>query len=410
MKLTKNSGHVFRLLCHGLLVAWLLFLPGLVAAQSNLARYDFPRVQREINLMESILSEMLAEEWGTAQPFRPNHVRGIYIPEVGVIMRISPPFTTFGFRYSIRQRSGQSGESSGVFMISPEKAQERVQDPIAARVDSTLFEFLAYYADASNQLDDREQIIIVYEPEPFLSVFMTEQGLVQVGSEGMTIRVRREDIGRLRAHRLDTRGFRKAITVAERKAQRRRDVQLQRFASVCENALRVAEGPGFRPVGRISSLYVDDFGAIFLFDAMPSSSDPWNVFARIQDQMRRNQELMQELQDLSRSDQGERRVQEILTRLEVGTDSTRYAEQKQAYDAFERRLIDVMLDYGRTLRILEKDQNLTIAVKFRGSSHVVPDRAVFQLKKADIDAFDLGKISRKQAKRRITIRRYGMAQ
>ena len=143
----------------------------LLAQGKDYPALDLTRIQREVNLMETILADMLSNGYRLSQPFSDSRVRGVYVPAVGMIFRVSTsPYIT-SMQYYMRTRSGEKRDSqSGVYIIGPggEIAKTNAAS-YRALIDSTIFEFLEYYADASGQLDDQEKVIVVYEPGTYVS-------------------------------------------------------------------------------------------------------------------------------------------------------------------------------------------------------------------------------------------------
>ncbi|MFQ5628772.1 MAG: hypothetical protein ACE5I1_08430 [bacterium] len=83
-------------------IAAITLVSQIVFAQREYANINLSRIQREINMMETILGEMTSGKIGTRQPFRSSRVRGVYIPEVGLIFRMSG--SPFWFKYIIDSR------------------------------------------------------------------------------------------------------------------------------------------------------------------------------------------------------------------------------------------------------------------------------------------------------------------
>ncbi|MFQ5631142.1 MAG: hypothetical protein ACE5I1_20415, partial [bacterium] len=304
----------------------------------------------------------------------------------------------------------REGDKSEAYVVSPGgKVRSANADAYRALRDSTVVEFLEYYADASGQLRDTEQIIIVYEPEPITAVVSLQGQTISTSSSayGYTISAKKADIARLRARQLSSTEFRKNIARTDLEQNGRHNNQLHRFANVCQSMLNETENAGYRIYGEVSNLFLDDFGAIFMFDAVQARNDPFNIVARIREEIKRKEIAFQKMQEMAEKRQGEREINEMLASLRIESDSVRYVQSKQAYNRLEQRVTDLLLDYGRTLRFLDSEQKLTIAIKIRDNTSYVPERVVFQVKKADLDAYDANKMTRRAMAKRISIKRYG---
>lgn len=376
--------------------------PGI--AQKEYSGIHLAKIQREINMMETILGEMLSGGFRTSQPFRTSRVRGVYIPEVGVVFRMSG--SPYSFQYLI---DASEGNKPKAYVVSPGgKISSASASTYRATRDSTVFDFLEYYADASDQLRENEQIIIVFEPEPITAVFNFQGQTVSSSAGGYTICTRKRDIARLRARQLPSDEFRKNVVISDSETNTRQRNQLKMFANVCQTRLNNTESEGYRIYGDVSNLFIDDFGAIFLFDAVQTSNSPHNIVLRIQEEIKRNEMLMQKMYELAEKRVDDRKIDETLAKLQLESDSTRYLERKRAYEQFEKRVADVMLDYGRSLRMLDRGQKLTIAVKIQDNASFVPERVVFQVNRDDLDAYDTNKLDRQAMAKRVSIKRYGV--
>ena len=274
-------------------------------------------------------------------------------------------------------------------------------------IDSTIFEFLEYYADASGQLDDQEKVIVVYEPGTYVSA-LALQGNQSHALGSATFSAKKADIASVRARKLDRERFVQKIAVTDAQQNKQVNERLRRFASVCKAMLNDNEQQnGYRIYGEVSNLFLDDFGAIYMFDAVKSVQTPHNIIIRIQDEIRRQEQVVQQLSERARKKDDSRDVDEILAQLQAESDAKRNKDDRKAYEEFEQRISDLMLSYGRSLQMLDADQMLTVAVKILDNPHLVPERVVFQLKKNDLTDFDAGKIDRATMLKKVSIKRYG---
>lgn len=381
----------------------------LLAQGKDYPALDLTRIQREVNLMETILADMLSNGYRLSQPFSDSRVRGVYVPAVGMIFRVSTsPYIT-SMQYYMRTRSGEKRDSqSGVYIIGPggEIAKTNAAS-YRALIDSTIFEFLEYYADASGQLDDQEKVIVVYEPGTYVSA-LALQGNQSHALGSATFSAKKADIASVRARKLDRERFVQKIAVTDAQQNKQVNERLRRFASVCKAMLNDNEQQnGYRIYGEVSNLFLDDFGAIYMFDAVKSVQTPHNIIIRIQDEIRRQEQVVQQLSERARKKDDSRDVDEILAQLQAESDAKRSKDDRKAYEEFEQRISDLMLSYGRSLQMLDADQMLTVAVKILDNPHLVPERVVFQLKKNDLTDFDAGKIDRATMLKKVSIKRYG---
>ena len=104
----------------------------LLAQGKDYPALDLTRIQREVNLMETILADMLSNGYRLSQPFSDSRVRGVYVPAVGMIFRVSTsPYITsmqYYMRTPAKNATAKAVSTSSVRVV---KSQKPTPLPIA---------------------------------------------------------------------------------------------------------------------------------------------------------------------------------------------------------------------------------------------------------------------------------------
>lgn len=404
--------NTFKMIVYGLLIT---LVPAAALGQRKQALEMSP-LHREISVMETIFSGLILDAPEVARLPGPPPVRGIYIPEVGVIFQIHPAFPSItSFYYRIRQQddSGNSsvyisGQSSGgVAMLTPDSSASLVDDLREASLA-----FLENYADALDQLGANEHILVVYDSKPALRrPFLPQSGLRfdDANGNGFVISAKRDDVLRLQRKQIDRRQFRRRINAGEVFDDRKQVRELHIFANALETALQSRDYNTFTLTSDISNLYLDDHGAVLLVDAAHLGSG-YNVWFRIDEIHRENMRAIERMQQLNQEiREGKKDPQQGLAEIlrEILTDSSRVVDLQRAYATFEQNVASRLLDYGRTLQSLKPAEKITFALNIRENAPGIPQHVVFQLGKDDLDAYSARKLSKGDALRKVSIARYG---
>lgn len=397
----------------GLLFAALSFAAcARLQAQTEYANFNLTGVQKEINMMETILGELLYPGSQFTGLVRANRIRGVYVPGLGVVFRISPsPSFTGSFYYFQRGTRGSAGKESNIVVVDPSGAYTG-RNEAGPAADSSIIAFLENYADASNQLKKDERIIVVYEPQGMISAI--RRRLTTGAQTGFALSVKKGDISAYRSRRLSEDRFKRRITRTSLQESRKKHLQLKVFANIIENTLKTFGYPNYALYGDISDLYLDDFGAIFLFDVIQPGGEQHSIFLRLEELRKQNERMARRLREIAKSYAGQKKGERMATEIDevwssfTLSDSSRNTRNRQAYQQLERHVLHCIVDYGQSLKLLENDQHLAIAIKIHGASAIVPERVVFKVKKQDLLAYQLKKIDRETMQKRISVKRYGV--
>ena len=406
MKYLKKTSSVFAALVLGLCLQ-------AANAQSNI---DANRMERDINIMESVLEEMFKTSWAahgntvrvhTGETFfgRGRDIQGTYLPGYGVIFTIPggpPAFVsysdseeeTFSYHFSY----GGSDEGAKVSRES---------------ITNKIVEFLSDYGSTMGQLSGNDKLTVIYRPNsagPQLAFFTLSKDSEKQRQSLPTISVTasRNDLGAYRAGSIDREELRDRLDISVTEDGEQSPKDLKVMAGILETAFKDDRTKkSFRIAGSVNHLKLDTFGALFSFDARYTDSGGWN-FSGIHESLK---VFRNELEDARA--EVEKEIKEKIDRR----DSLRAARKKEieskraerqeqlrtAYEQFLTELKEYLVDYGRTLNSVDGNQHIMVTVNFSTRSGDIPEQLRLQIRKSRLTAMDRGQLSREEAMAEIEV-------
>lgn len=397
-------------------IATLTLVFGLQAI--NAQDIDTNRMNRDINIMENILQEMFKTQMeGThdnlrvhsigSYHFGQNDIRGTYLPEYGVIFNITSgrqPLVLFenddnSFSYSFQYRDDKEGEK-----VTEESIKNRI------------VEFLRDYGSTLGQLSGDDRVMVTYSPgtqkNPELAYFRSSDKNEKMNQQLPTISVvaTTSDLKAYRSGDLNEEQFRNRLEISTATGNSKKQMDLKVMAKVFETAFDESDEKSFRVSGSVDYLKLDNFGALFSFDAQYSS----NAFEII-DRIRAIEVLNGETADgkTLKEDEGKSTHVEVrswtdsakATKLAKQQEQSK-AEAVKAYSQFVSDLKEYLVDYGRTLHSVEPNQHILVSVAVHSRYEEIPERIDLQVQKSTLTAVDKGNMSREQVIDQIKVREY----
>lgn len=394
--------HLKHLLLIGLLSV-------LITPQLFAQNIDANRLNRDIRIMENILAELFRTqtEIATAETItfergnlRQRGIRGTYLNDFGLIFMIpaDDPFSP-GLRV---QRSGNT------FYYNSNSESENAKPKIdETEIKSRVAEFLLEYASTIGQLADENKIMVIHGAKSgsnrtVWNYRVSVNGTVvdEKDSESLPVisaSISMKDLRDYRSGRLDEAKVKQRITFANSEGKEYMDLKV--MGNIFETALRNETEESFRMSGGISFLMLDNYGAIFSFDARYGGGR--NIlFGRLVDTQRR---LRMDPTQSGRRD--EDRAQDAET---LENEAAKLKENiSTAYASLKTNVTEYMVDYGRTLSSVNTDQFILTSVNVSSAGiEGIPERVDFQIKKSVLEQLDRGKISREEALNSVSITEY----
>lgn len=378
---------------------------------------DMNRMNRDINIMENVLQEMFKTSWEEragairirSQTFsfgQNGDINGTYVPDYGVIFTIpsnQPRILMF--------RSSDNEDFSYRFEYGESEDEKRISEE---SITHRIVEFFRDYGSTMSQLSADEKIMVIYKSGN------AEHQIIAVPGMGDEEESKERDViptisvvatqNDLRAYRsgdLSDSQFRNRLEISTSDPQEKGPKDLKIMANIFETAFEESEGQSFRMIGSVDYLKLDNFGALFSFDARYADRDRWD-FSDLHESieiMKKNvEEARVKIEQEIRNEVDSVRAQK---REKI---KQRQAQQKeeitQAYQQFLQQLKESIVDYGRTLNSLESDQHILVTVNLRSRLDEIPSRIDLQVQKSTLSAMDRGSMSREQAISQIQVREY----
>lgn len=399
--------YLYRIIC--LLLFSSLFWVSQGLAQNGV---DTNRMNRDIRIMENILHEMFKtrpQAMGNSVALAAGEytftrgtggTRGTYLPGYGVVFTIK--FANIPHTISVGKNGDQYFNYHFVYGSEEDADTEINEESVVSRIK----EFLRDYGSTIGQLkrDDKVMVIFGANRSPgnlsFLSLHgeRSEKDSIPVISAVAS----KNDMEAYRSGRLSESEFDERVSVAKTTADNHQ-LDMRVMANIFETAFKETDEKGYRITGSVNHIKLDNFGALFFFDASYFSE---NTIFRLKsapkveiwqdDEARRSVAIAREMKEITE--------QQMRKREKEGREQSE--EMKTAYETFKNKLKDFMVDYGRTLRSVKSNQYVMVSVSLSGLSENMPGRIDLQVKKSALEAMEKGTMSREEALDQVVVREY----
>lgn len=376
---------------------------------------DANRMNRDINIMENILSELFKAQISSSEEgavvingqggyFRGNSTRGTYLPGFGVIFMVSNPGR------NMYQISSGSGSSTFSFYYNSEEEEgdlEIDQESITKRIE----EFLRDYSSTIGQLKNDEKVMVIHGSKSNTNSFFVRYPAThgQASSDKkealpvISVSAKVSDLSDYRAGKLSADNFNKRLAVATSEDKEYLDLKV--MGNIFETALKEQEKESFRLSGTVDYMMLDNFGALFSlhvrYNEFPrAASILWDEVGRLRSRIGSTERVVveearnNERKDPPNSQDFEERKKEMEENIAT------------AYTNLVSNIKEYIVDYGRTLSSLSGDQFLLLSININGRYENVPGRLDIQVKKSVLEQLDKGSISREQAIQRVVVTEY----
>ena len=379
---------------------------------------DIVKMQNDIHIMEGVFDEILMVGQKPFRAFKNKQTHGLFVPGLGIVFRVMPSVFSYNYQFYSGRKKTRKGNSSIVVFQHEGKIgniDNRDSDANRKRLENVAIEFLRDYSDSIGQLANDDRVIVVYESPIKISAFFYSEAGEQLISDNtgfnFAVSVKKSDIMDYRAEKISKDAFRKRCLIVDRDLRKGNERQIRIFSRALESGLKSYANAEIAMLGEASNLFIDGFGALILFEVKYNKYGDLNILYRL-DEMRRQNELYQ-ARVKKINERLQKHGQKITTQqlndawaslsLEDTTSSSRL---RKAYKQFENKIVAYLLDYGKTIRLLETKDNIAIAVKFRSRYPGLPRRAVYQVKKTTLHDYDINKLKRDEAIKQVSIQTF----
>lgn len=376
-----------------------IVLTGSLTYGQSAKEIDWTRMQRDLDIMESVLDKLLATSSGTTLPddFRvlaPGRARGLYFEGYGVILQTSANGRWVGGPEEFRDRfiEVDSRRREEEIRIKASSGKEG-KNTFAERLENIkkgLLDFLNQYADAIGQLNENDRITVLVNlagEGPFFYRVGTEETTPSL----LEATTRKSDIIQFRKGAIDENEFHKRVIFREKHREEKRQKNIDIMANIMDTALSQKYHDRFGSRGNTRGIFLDNLGVIFFMKGEIGAAFRETQMHVILE----NLEKMQEKRDIV-----------------VTEDKQSELERKSSeemVDEYKQALIEVLGDYGHTLRTLKPNEYVVIVVGFdNGLGFPGADLNQFVLKtqKSDLDAYNRGDISLARLQEKMNFQEY----
>ena len=371
---------------------------GLLAPAEVSSEIDQARMQRDVRIMEDVLRNLFDSHcshfYHVALAGPQPQVRGMYLADYGLLFIVEDGFGYCANPAGIAVAGRESDELKRMAKIASEKhgrAGGHVPaDSTLQQVQETIIEFFDSYADAISQLSDTDRIAVVVTPNqedsplgaslarvihyrhkesierqmrsmvpdslanqlpratanvPSASAFALPGGLVGIPQQFPTLvtTIEKRSVSAYHKGKISADEFRQRIDFSRRDTETPEMKRIKIMSVILKSGLNL-QGE------MVSGSYVDGLGALFFIES-------WGY---------------------------------DMANLETSS----AAKQTAPYEALKMEILQLVADYGASLRILKPREHMIVEVRF---PHVPLHstsyrRLLLKARKADIDAYDRGKI------------------
>lgn len=379
---------------------------------------DTNRMNRDINIMENILSELFKAQISTSENgtvivngrsyFNISSTRGTYMPGFGIIFMVPSPNN---FEYSV---SSGGRRTSYSFYYDSDEGEEGLkvdQESITTRIE----EFLRDYGSTIGQLKNDERVMVIYGSKSTYNSrtlayrLSTSQSSASDKKEEdlpiISVSAKVSDLNNYRSGKINADNFSNRLAVAT--SENKEYLDLKVMGNIFETALTDQAKESFQLSGRVDYMMLDNFGALYSLDVRYNDLRGAATLLRTLGTGRRipynnvdtQRILFEQAQnnkgkEQSEADDLEQRKKELEENIAT------------AYSNLVVNIKEYMIDYGRTLNSLNSDQFLLLSININGRQENIPGRLDVQIKKSVFDQLDKGSISREQALQKVVVTEY----
>lgn len=366
---------------------------------------DPERMNRDINITENILQEMfkttsnapgLHVSSGAFAFGAHNDISGTYLHEYGVIFTIPARRSVFVFATDDEDEAAAFSFQYG----SGDTGKEVSRETIVTRIS----EFLREYGSTIGQLRNDDRITVIYgsntsQRHAIVRAFAGTGKQVQEQSaelpSSIYVTARKSDLEAYKRGSISLDAFddRLDITINEEDTERQ---DLKIMANILKTSFEESNSEAFRIRGDVNSIYIDDLGALFYLDSSYGSGF-FELNAAVV-------KIREEIKKIERDDSSSVWVSRTPApdRKSMASNGDRAA----AYQTFLQQLKETLVDYGRTLKSVQPDEQVYVSVTLPGASDEVPERVDLQIRKSVLEQLDRGQTSRAQAISQVVVREY----
>lgn len=384
-----------------ILISLFIFPGGLPLKAQDI---NYERMDRDIRIMENVLSEMLKTNingngqngnyfsFGTKN----DNVQGTYIPGYGVILKHET-----GTSYIVRTTATKEEVSGYSYSFSGSRGSVTVNKET---IKDRMIGFLKDYAPTIGQLGDNDNIMVIYrshKSRPYAaSARIIVNGMSNEDAEveeipTISVSVKKSDLNAFKRGRLSEEALMQRMSVSESEDQEYLDLKI--LSNILETALSDTGPESFQVRGNVGYILLDNFGALYNMDLRYGN----NRFGAVTIRDERVREVLRETVvegvNISSPEEAEKNREE------------RVQKMQDALEQLKTDLKEYLVDYGSTLSSVESEQYVMLSANLNQvwmREGDFPSRLVIQVSKSVLDRANSGSLSREDAMEQVQVMEY----
>lgn len=377
-------------------------------------KIDEQRMQQDIEVAENILGTLMRQQLGRRN-FFPVEVNGNYVAGYGVTFRLPQggPFNmmmlksldepnivnisgsdgSYSYSFSNKSKSEEKVECVGCEREKAEieKARTRQRAPramkisgdsVSATLEKRLMEvaknFLTDYGDVISQLKPDERIVITNRSEEFGGDFNFHLPGAESRRSLISVEAKRDDIAQLKQGKITRDQFQGRLKTVNTETSDKLDPDLEVLSSMFSRLYREDLSKTYYSQGEVTYERLKDFGVIYYM----------RVYSSVQGD-------------------DERWAMPTIAMSNVSTPE-RDKKVKELYPKFESELKENLIEYGRTLRSLNDNEQLVFNVKLTKCTGCgIPTSIELSVNSSVLKDYSSGKATREASIAKVNVKKVG---
>ncbi|MFQ5676461.1 MAG: hypothetical protein ACE5G1_11230 [bacterium] len=369
---------------------------------------NWRRMQRDLDIMEGVLNKLLAGEsrmWGS-------NARGVYFDGYGVIFQIDEFNQGLDLQVAVetvqdldrvkedtKPRLNKSEE--GVVVVDSRRERVKTYKLARSKRIATLkdrcTEFLGNYADAIGQLQPTDKITVLINLNGRGSAFYTIVGANAIHTTDqpsvLEVSAPKSAIMAYRNGSIDSKAFASRLVLNENKTDQHMQQNIDIMAQIMDTALGRKYHEDFS-VRDNRGIYIKGLGALFFLRGdIHAGREAWAP-AVLENYLK---------------------GQEVSVSVRPTKTSTKKPEE--VLENFKSALVEIVADYGHTLRTLKANEHVVAIVDFdswplrlpvgeSASRSALPNRLIMKVAKDVLDKYGKGEIKLAALQKKIVFQEY----
>lgn len=391
-----------RCLLVGLIIVFSLNLPMTGLAKSKVI--DHAKMKRDLNIMKAILDRIMNPN-NSGSPWNAGNSRALFLDGNGVVFiyqsnHVDELFSLREYNSPVARKTyfkamqyfKKHKENTDEIIINIEgkktdkeqsetKRKEIIQKK-EKELKTNIIGFLGDYCDAINQLQSNDKISVVLLPfSSSYNSFVRILGHSNAFPELMVATVKKADISAYRKESINYNTFQKRVDfrIIEDNSSMAKDVQI--MSGIFSSAFQHDSNENLAVIGDAWGTHLKDFGVLFMINA-------------------RDSRRFQKMQFLTTG----KNIWHNFFIDEMEADDDDFTERLKNTQS---KIIEILGDYGHTLRKLKDSEWIGVALEFGGSQHLKSEKSplIIKVRKKDVMAFRKDKINLREFKKRVLISR-----